>query len=146
MVSVLSSHTPAPHVHSIIHKVPALLCTYVLPTSSQCIMTLTPPGAQIEKDEITATLSADGTVTFSDPPVSISRTEVDGLLREAQAQGAFLAALEREMAGSKEFLTKAMKSKEDGERWAMGGAGEEEMMQFAAGGAGAGWSEETLFS
>jgi COP9 signalosome complex subunit 3 len=117
-----------------------------LSTFNLCIITLTTSGTQIEKDEITATLSADGTVTFSDPPVSISRTEVDGLLREAQAQGAFLAALEREMAGSREFLTKAMKSKEDGERWAMGGAGEEEMMQFVAGGAGAGWTEETLFS
>jgi hypothetical protein len=62
---------------------------------------------QIDASDIAATISADGTVSFFDSPVSVSKTQMDVVLREAQAQSVRLIALEREIAASKEFLSKA---------------------------------------
>ena len=62
---------------------------------------------QIEAREINATISADGTVAFEDdPPVSVTKTQMDAVLARAQAQEKMLRALEREMAVSKEYLSK----------------------------------------
>ncbi|KIJ63825.1 hypothetical protein HYDPIDRAFT_155393 [Hydnomerulius pinastri MD-312] len=60
----------------------------------------------IESSEISAQLSADGTVSFSDPPVNFEKADVDRVLAHAQEQGALLAKLEKEMARSKEYLSK----------------------------------------
>ncbi|KAH7882842.1 hypothetical protein F5I97DRAFT_1900062 [Phlebopus sp. FC_14] len=67
----------------------------------------------IESSEIRAKLSADGTVSFSDPPVKFEKADVDRVLARAQEQGALLSKLEKEMAKSKEYLVKAMKGRED---------------------------------
>ena len=61
---------------------------------------------KIEQDEICATISADDTVTFSDPPAQFSKTEIDQVLAEAQNQATLFAILNREVGKSKEFLTK----------------------------------------
>jgi len=61
---------------------------------------------QIASSEISAQLSADGTVSFFDPRVSFNKADVDSVLAHAQEQAALLASLEREMARSKEYLVK----------------------------------------
>jgi len=61
---------------------------------------------KIEQDEICATISADDTVTFSDPPAQFSKPEIDQVLAEAQNQAALFAVLNREVGKSKEFLMK----------------------------------------
>lgn len=61
---------------------------------------------QIERDEICATISADGTVTFSDPPSQFSKAEIDRVLRNAQEQGELLLALDKAMGKSKDFISK----------------------------------------
>lgn len=89
--------------------------------------------SMIEQDEICATISADGTVTFTDPPSQYSRNEIDSLLRDAQEQHELLAGLNREMGKSKEFVMKATKNKED---W---GPPEEELF---GGSSSASWMDE----
>ncbi|KAH7907115.1 hypothetical protein BJ138DRAFT_1160881 [Hygrophoropsis aurantiaca] len=69
--------------------------------------------SMIETSEISAQLSADGTVAFSDPPLTFEKADVDKALLHAQEQGALLARLEKELARNKEYLTKAVKSKDD---------------------------------
>ncbi|KAG1765979.1 hypothetical protein EV702DRAFT_1151036 [Suillus placidus] len=69
--------------------------------------------SMIECSEISAELSADGTVSFSDPPVKFEKTDVDRVLAQAQQQDALLVRLEKEMERNKEYLTKAVKSKDD---------------------------------
>ncbi|KAI9458451.1 hypothetical protein HD554DRAFT_2029634 [Boletus coccyginus] len=68
----------------------------------------------IASSEISAQLSADGTVSFFDPRVTFNKADVDSVLAHAQEQAALLASLEREMARSKEYLIKAVKGKEEG--------------------------------
>jgi COP9 signalosome complex subunit 3 len=51
-------------------------------------------------------VGANNSVAFEDAPVSVSKAAVDAALREAQVQSDMLAALEREIGVSKEFLTK----------------------------------------
>lgn len=97
---------------------------------------------QIEDDEITATLDAHGTVTFSDPPLRVGQAEVDRVLRAAQAQSTVLSALERELGASEKFLQKALKAKDDDGRW--GAADAEEIM--ALGGAVGGFAEEGMYA
>ncbi|KZT68915.1 hypothetical protein DAEQUDRAFT_670453 [Daedalea quercina L-15889] len=60
----------------------------------------------IETDEISATISADGTVTFSDPVPQISKIDVERILRQAQEQTRLLYELERTMNANKDYLTK----------------------------------------
>lgn len=69
--------------------------------------------SMIECSEISAELSADGTVSFSDPPVKFEKTDVDRVLAQAQQQDALLVRLEKEMERNKEYLIKAVKSKDD---------------------------------
>jgi hypothetical protein len=62
---------------------------------------------QIDAGDINATVSADGTVAFADDaPVRVSKAQMDAVLARAQAQERHLRALEREMARSKEYLSK----------------------------------------
>jgi COP9 signalosome complex subunit 3 len=95
--------------------------------------------------DIAATISADGIVSFFDAPVNISRAQIDAALRETQAQSVRLLALEREITASKEFLTKATKTKEE-DKWP--GVGDEEEALFGMARAGTGglaW-EETMMA
>lgn len=69
--------------------------------------------SMIECSEISAELFADGTVSFSDPPVKFEKSDVDRVLAQAQQQDALLVRLEKEMERNKEYLTKAVKSKDD---------------------------------
>ncbi|RDB18413.1 COP9 signalosome complex subunit 3 [Hypsizygus marmoreus] len=69
--------------------------------------------SMIESNDISAQISADGTVTFSDPPPQFTKAQVDRVLLDVQAQTAALGELEREVGRSKEFLGKAVKTRED---------------------------------
>lgn len=93
----------------------------------------------MEAGEITASISASGTVTFSDSVQqqfqSVSKAEIDQALSQAQAQGQLLVQLEREMNLSKEYIAKALKHKD--EAW---GAPDEEMYNVQGGGGG--WGED----
>ncbi|KAF8502976.1 hypothetical protein JB92DRAFT_2972622 [Gautieria morchelliformis] len=68
----------------------------------------------IELGQMDATLDVSGTVTFHEEERRFSGQEVDKLLKEAQAQGALLGELDRELGRSKEFLSKAWKDKDGG--------------------------------
>ena len=61
---------------------------------------------KIETGDISAQISADGTVTFSDPPPQFSKEDVDRVLQDAQQQTTLLGRLEMEMARSKDYLSK----------------------------------------
>ncbi|KAJ7842219.1 hypothetical protein B0H14DRAFT_2781256 [Mycena olivaceomarginata] len=91
--------------------------------------------SMIETGDISAQISASGTVTFSDPPPQFSKDEVDTVLYSAQAQSAQLEALDREVGRSKEFITKAIKTQDsswapnpDEEMYAMSSAWQDESM------------------
>jgi COP9 signalosome complex subunit 3 len=89
-------------------EVRALLLSMVRTLLASSLSTLTP--SQIESNDITAQISASGTVTFSDPPAQFTKEQVDSVLRDAQNQTALLAYLELEMGRSKEYLGKAVKT------------------------------------
>jgi hypothetical protein len=61
---------------------------------------------QIESSEISAQISADGTVTFSDPPPQFTKEQVDMMLQQAQEQSALLARLEMDLTRSREYILK----------------------------------------
>ncbi|KAJ7045189.1 hypothetical protein C8F04DRAFT_526871 [Mycena alexandri] len=92
--------------------------------------------SMIETGDISAQISASGTVTFSDPPPQFTKEEVDTVLYDAQRQSDVLEALELEMARSKEFINKAVKS-QDGGSWAANT--EEEMYSLSA------WDNDSMF-
>ncbi|KAI0795629.1 hypothetical protein C8Q75DRAFT_712166 [Abortiporus biennis] len=60
----------------------------------------------IELGEINAKISADGTVTFADSQVTVTKAEVDKALLQAQEQSKVLLQLERAMNLNKDYLTK----------------------------------------
>ncbi|KAJ7722564.1 hypothetical protein DFH07DRAFT_856847 [Mycena maculata] len=93
--------------------------------------------SMIETGDISAQISALGTVTFSDPPPQFTREEVDSVLYSAQQQSDVLEELDREMARSKEFISKAVKGQDGG--W--GGPSQDEEM-YAMSNA---WAEESMF-
>ncbi|PPQ65794.1 hypothetical protein CVT26_000379 [Gymnopilus dilepis] len=62
--------------------------------------------SMIEDNDISAQISADGTVTFADPPAQFTKEQVDNVLKGVQDQAALLGYLELEMARSKEYLGK----------------------------------------
>ncbi|KDR81351.1 hypothetical protein GALMADRAFT_239200 [Galerina marginata CBS 339.88] len=66
--------------------------------------------SMIESDDITAQISADGTVTFSDPPAQFTKEQVDRVLKSMQDQASLLESLELEVGRSREFLSKAVKT------------------------------------
>jgi COP9 signalosome complex subunit 3 len=81
----------------------------------------------IECAEISAQISVSGTVTFFDPPSQsqFTKADVDRVLRESEEQAALLKRLELEMTRSREYLSKAIRSKDD-TAWAS--AMDEEML------------------
>ena len=68
---------------------------------------------QIEYNEISARISANGTVTFSDPPPTFTRSRVDDLLRSVQTQAALLSQLDLDLGKSREYLAKVVRLKDD---------------------------------
>ncbi|PCH44992.1 hypothetical protein WOLCODRAFT_139360 [Wolfiporia cocos MD-104 SS10] len=73
--------------------------------------------SMIESDEISASISADGTVTFSDPVPQFSKRDIDALLKQAQEQTRILYDMERAMNANKDYLTKAVKHKDEASSW-----------------------------
>ncbi|KAF8327087.1 hypothetical protein F5887DRAFT_899097 [Amanita rubescens] len=67
----------------------------------------------IEANDISARISADGTVTFFDATPEYSKEDLVKLLQDIQNQGEHLSYLEREMSKDKEYLRKALKQKDD---------------------------------
>lgn len=61
---------------------------------------------QIESNDISAQISASGSVTFSDPPPQFTKEQVDNVLRDVQEQSALLSMLEQEIGKNKEYLVK----------------------------------------
>ncbi|VDB92574.1 unnamed protein product [Peniophora sp. CBMAI 1063] len=97
--------------------------------------------SMIEAREINATISADGTIAFEDdPPVSVTKTQMDAVLARAQAQEKMLRALEKEMAVSKEYLSKAVRGRDDG-----GAPWADAEDQWQIPGSSSGIPEESLF-
>ncbi|KAG1767302.1 hypothetical protein EV702DRAFT_1050403 [Suillus placidus] len=74
-------------IQSIYHGKHDYLCTIV--QNEQQLFT------NIECSEISAELSADGTVSFSDPPVKFKKTDVDRVLAQVQQQDSLLVRLEK---------------------------------------------------
>ncbi|KAF8636861.1 hypothetical protein AX17_003204 [Amanita inopinata Kibby_2008] len=107
--------------------------------------------SMIEANDISASISEHGTVTFFDSTRQITKEEVDGLLRDVQQQAEYLRCLEREMGKSREYLRKAVRHKDD-PMWAAGldddlfapgpgGAGG----GGGGGGGGAGWVDDPMY-
>ncbi|KAJ7135304.1 hypothetical protein C8R46DRAFT_1114206 [Mycena filopes] len=93
--------------------------------------------SMIETGDISAQISASGTVTFSDPPPQFTKEEVDTVLYDAQRQSELLEMLELETARSKEFINKAVKSQDGGGPWVP--SQDEEMYSLNA------WDNDTMF-
>jgi len=87
-----------------------------------------------QSDEINASISVDGTVTFAESVAQFSKAEVDSALAQAQAQSQLLLQLERDMNLSKEYIAKALKHKD--EAW---GAPDEDMYNIPSSG---GWGDD----
>ena len=94
--------------------------------------------SQIESNEISARIASNGTVTFSDPPSTFTKSQVDAVLRQVQVQSLLLTKLDLDLGKSRENLGKAVKLRDD---W--GGAGAaasaaEELLMGGPGGGGVG--------
>ncbi|KAF8066863.1 hypothetical protein FPV67DRAFT_1417482 [Lyophyllum atratum] len=96
--------------------------------------------SMIESGDIAAQISADGTVTFSDPAPTFTTAQVDAVLADVQAQAAALSELEREVSRSKEFLGKAVKNREEA-AWVA--QTDEEVFSLNAAGI---WAEDAVFT
>ncbi|KAJ7146448.1 hypothetical protein C8R44DRAFT_600063 [Mycena epipterygia] len=92
--------------------------------------------SMIETGDISAQISASGTVTFSDPPPQFTREEVDAVLYNAQQQSELLEGLEMEVARSKDFISKAVKNQDSS--WAP--TGDEDMYALSSA-----WGDESMF-
>jgi COP9 signalosome complex subunit 3 len=66
--------------------------------------------SMIEANDISAQISASGTVTFSDTTPQFTKEQVDNAVREVQQQTALLAYLDQQLGRSKDFLSKAVKA------------------------------------
>ncbi|KXN85814.1 COP9 signalosome complex subunit 3 [Leucoagaricus sp. SymC.cos] len=86
----------------------------------------------IESNEISAQISSNGTVTFSDPPPTFTQSQVDALLRAVQNQSSLLNRLDMDLGKSREYLAKAVKLKD--ENW---NAAEDVLYGAGPGGGGA---------
>jgi len=103
--------------------------------------------SMIEAGEIDASIDAHGSVTFGDDePVAVSKAEIDGALRVAQEQEQVLRRLEREIARNKDYLQKAVRSREEGQSSSNSSSNwpyiEEELW---AGSAGSRWADESVY-
>ncbi|KAG6845052.1 hypothetical protein H0H87_001389 [Tephrocybe sp. NHM501043] len=102
----------------------------------------------IESSDISAQISSTGTVTFSDlpptlsdPSAKITPSTFNALLTSVQSQADLLRALEKEMGVSKDYLTKAVKNRDNDSAWGSAPADEE---LFSLGAAGV-WAEDAGF-
>ncbi|PPR06466.1 hypothetical protein CVT24_002608 [Panaeolus cyanescens] len=101
--------------------------------------------SMIESGELTAHISSSNTVTFTDPPPSFTKAEVDDVLRKAQDQARLMSLLDAEVGRSKEFLNKVSKGHDNWGPSGPGGIGmgmDEDVYQPAS----MGWADETMFS
>ncbi|KAF9041636.1 hypothetical protein BJ165DRAFT_1490169 [Panaeolus papilionaceus] len=101
--------------------------------------------SMIESNELTAQISSSNTVTFTDPPPSFTKAEVDEILSKSQDQAALMTYLDKEVGRSKEFLTKVTKSHDTWGPTGPGGMGmglDEDLYQPST----MGWNDETMFS
>lgn len=73
-------------------------------------------------------------MTFSDPPPLFTKEQVDKVLREAQAQMGAIENIDKALERSREYLSKAVKSRDE---WS-GGAGPSLDEDILLGGAGYG--------
>ncbi|KAF8673582.1 hypothetical protein AX14_005362 [Amanita brunnescens Koide BX004] len=92
--------------------------------------------SMIEDKDISARISADGTVTFFDATPEFGKEDLVRLLQDVQGQGEHLLYLEREMSKDREYLKKALKQKDD-LSWA--GPLDDDLFSGSGGGGGAGW-------
>ncbi|KAF7770561.1 hypothetical protein Agabi119p4_6535 [Agaricus bisporus var. burnettii] len=115
----------------------------------------------IESNEVSAQISASGTVTFSDPPPTFTQSQIDQLLRVAQMQSSRLNRLDMDYGRSREYLAKAVKyDGGSGGGLGRGGGMEEDMFMNTGPFAGASqldtygggphasqtvWGEESMF-
>ncbi|KAL7278794.1 hypothetical protein ACG7TL_007803 [Trametes sanguinea] len=90
----------------------------------------------IDSGEINATISADDTVTFADVVPHFSKEDLDRVLVQAQEHNRVLHKVERAINTSREYLSKALKNKDDG-GWGM----EEDMFPPGMGG-GTTWADD----
>ncbi|KAM5541026.1 hypothetical protein V8D89_005337 [Ganoderma adspersum] len=95
--------------------------------------------SMIDSGEINASISEDGTVTFSDPVPQFSKDELDQMLVDAQEHSRLLFEIERGVNASKEYLTKAMRHKDDA-NWGP----DEDMFPMSMAG-GHGWADDASF-
>jgi len=103
--------------------------------------------SMIEAGEIDATIDAHGSVTFADDePAAVSKAEIDRALRVAQEQEQVLRRLERDIARNKDYLQKAVRSREEGQNTNSSSSNwpymEEELW---AGSPGSRWADESMF-
>ncbi|THG94827.1 hypothetical protein EW026_g6716 [Hermanssonia centrifuga] len=95
--------------------------------------------SMVESEDINASISVDGTVTFTTSTAQFSKAEIDKAVAQAQAQSQLLQELERTMNSSKEYLVKAIKHKDDA--W-----GPDEDVMFNTHPGGSSWADENLYS
>ncbi|KAH9059563.1 hypothetical protein EDB87DRAFT_1621629 [Lactarius vividus] len=98
--------------------------------------------SMIEEGEIDASIDADGSVSFADEePTAVSKAETDRALRAAQEQEQVLRRLEREIARSKDYLQKAVRSREEGSSTNWPNI-EEDLLGSSQGGR---WADEAVY-
>ncbi|KIL59923.1 hypothetical protein M378DRAFT_131069 [Amanita muscaria Koide BX008] len=97
----------------------------------------------IEAKEISAKISANGTVTFFDQPPQFSKQEVDRILQQVQQQSEYLKHLDRELGKDKEYITKALKQKDE-PGWG-GGMVDDDLFSSATGPGGQQWVDEPVY-
>ncbi|KAH9166523.1 hypothetical protein EDB89DRAFT_2003307 [Lactarius sanguifluus] len=98
--------------------------------------------SMIEEGEIDASIDADGSVSFADEePAAVSKAETDRALRAAQEQEQVLRRLEREIARSKDYLQKAVRSREEGSSTNWPNI-EEDLLGSSQGGR---WADEAVY-
>jgi len=93
--------------------------------------------SMIEEGELSATLSPDGILTFTeDPNVDAFHPKaIQSVLHRAQISGTYLEELNRNILKSKELLNKALREKESGAVFGVGGSFDEEGDLFSPRGA-----------
>jgi len=95
----------------------------------------------VDSGEISATISVNGTVTFSDATFNVSRSDLDRALANAQQQSKLLMELERALHVSKEYLIKALKHKDEA-GW---GVDDDGPFNLPPGGSGS-WGDDSMFA
>ncbi|TRM59581.1 hypothetical protein BD626DRAFT_507623 [Schizophyllum amplum] len=107
--------------------------------------------SMIESEAIHATI-AGSTVTFVDPVRTVSKAQIDAVLRAAQQQGSILEGADRQLGANKDFLSKAVRNRHDMDDFGGGAYGGDEdimggpMPEIARGEVTAGFVDDGMFS